>query len=437
MPPATYGITPSGSQYTGNVSALWRKVQGPLREAANFMFPEFDRLKEFTPAQIDWSFREITHPLDLASGAGVASLTEGGWEAAPSSPTVVDATWTFRHINKRFTVSKQSKMVQQTAKGRAAMLANQMQHQGKKALEAIGEWIADSFYGFSTAVRAKVASITSGAGTATQVIVLKDAHGVVGLGGAGSAPFGSYISTLFRPDEYIAFVRTGALVANSRGLITAVTTAGVTTSIAVTFPAAVTLAADDSVVFANSLENSTLEGTDYNKGLTGFLEAFTSVTLHGVSGTTYPRWNPAMVDTAAGRFTPTTLRRMKQAISNTGGGELTDLHWTYGIENDITLQLQAGVFFTDPKNLSMDANIKIGGVRTSSSVKNPPGYVFGYDRKSVRKLVLLPNDPKAPTWDDGEKIQDRSAYVFPIDWVGDIVYLNRGNLAIATNKQEA
>jgi hypothetical protein len=424
MPPGTYGVTTSKTDLQG----LWRKVQGTLREAANFVFPEWDDFKEFKNFDVDWSAREITAPFDLAEGAGVASIPEGGYEARPSSPTVVDASWTWCHLNKRFTVSKISKMIQM--RNKAAMVADQMKHQGKKALEAIGTWIADSFYGFSTGVRGKVVSLVNN-GTTVITVTIKDAYGVAGLGSTGTPAF---VGTLFRVDEYVAFVRAGALVANSIGKIT--TSTPNTPSIIVTFAVAPTLAAEDSIVFANSLENETLEGTDYNKSLVGFREAFTSVSLHGISSVTYPRWAPGYADTAVGRLTPIRMRRMRQAIENTGGGTMTDIRYGFGVDNDLFAQLSAGVIFPDMRNLEIDGDPKMRGVKITTSRHVPPGDVYAYDRKSIRKMVLLPNDPKAPTWDDGEKIPDRSGFVFPIDYPCQMVWLNRGNLAYATNKAE-
>lgn len=424
---ATYNITTSKT----DVNGLWRKVQDVLREATNFLFPEWDDLKGFKNANIDWSAREITAPFDLAEGTGIASIPEGGWEARPSSPNVVDATWTWIHLNGRFTVSKISKMIQQ--KNKAAMLADQMKFQGKKKLEALGQWIADNFYGFSTGVRGKVSALTNNT-TVVITVTLKDAFGVAGLGSAGVNGDNPYVSQLFRVGEYVAFIRAGALVANGIGQITAQNAA--TPSIDVTFAVAPTLAADDSITFANSLENTTLEGTDYNKALQGVLEAMTSTSLMGISSAVQPKWKPAYANTTAGRFTPVQLRRMRQAVANNGGGELTDIRWTFGIENDVFAQLSAGVMFPDMKNLEMDGDVKARGLTIKTSRKMPPGYVFGWDRNSVRKMVLLPNDPTAPTWEDGEKIPDRSAYVFPIDYPVQIVWLNRGNLAYASGKSE-
>lgn len=424
MATATYNVTSSGTDLQG----LWRKVQvSTLREAANFMLPEWDDFESFRNFDVDWSTREITAPFDLQEGSGAASIVEGGWEARPSSPTVVDATFTWIHLNKRFTVSLISRLIQQ--RNRAAMLVPQFEHQGKKALQALSYWIADSFYGFSTGVRAKV-DASSGAGPL--VITLKDAYGVAGLGSSeASGPY--YVARLFHVDDWIACVRAGALVANSFGRITAVDAEN--KQITVTYSSVPTLAANDSIVYANSLENTTLEGTDYNKGLSGWLEAVSAVSLQGISSATYPSWAPGYADTDARRFTNMDIRRMKQAIRNTGGGTLNYIRWSEGVGNDLFDQMQAALRLSSLRDMELDGNVKAEGIDISSSRHTPPGMVFGADKASIRKMVLLPK-PGRPAWDDLEKVQDRSMYVASIDYPCQMVWLNRGNLAYATNKTE-
>lgn len=424
MAPATYNITTSQTDLQG----LWRKVQGKLMVAANFVFPEWDDLEEFSEFDVDWSAREITAPFDLKEGSGVASIVEGGWEARPSTPGTVDASFTWIHLNKRFTVSKISKIIQQ--KNAGALLTSQFKYQGEKALQAIGQWIADSYYGFSTGVRAVVGAITAGAGTTTQTLTMKDAYGIAGLGST-TAPF--FVSQLYRVDEFVAFIRAGALVASAIGQIT---TVDVTVpNMIVSFAVAPTLAVNDQMVFANSLENTTLAGTDYNKSLTGFLDAVTSVSLEGISSATFPKWKPGYADTAVGRWGTGNLRRMKQAINNTGGGTLKKIRYSQGVENDLVNQLQPGLHFTDAFKLEVDGAPSVRGVDVRADRHVPPGYVFAWDTAALKKMVLLPK-PGTPAWSDGEKIPDRSAFVFPVDYPCQMVWINRGNLAYSSNKAE-
>jgi hypothetical protein len=65
----------------------------------------------------------------------------------------------------------------------------------------------------------------------------------------------------------------------------------------------------------------------------------------------------------------------------------------------------------------------------------PNGFVFMFDRKSLRKLSLLPK-PGQPAWDDGYKLQDQSGFIFPIDYPCQLVVTNRANFAYAQNQSE-
>lgn len=421
MAQATYSVSTS----TTNLSGLWRKVQAPLRQATNFMYDEWDELDEMQEFAVDWSAREITMPLDINEEVGVASIPEGGNEARPSSVTVVDASFTWILLNARFTISKTAKFIDQ--KNRAAMLENQFKFQGRKKLQAVARRISDYFYGFGTGIVATTSTVaTQASGTYT----IKDMYGIVGLG-ATTAPF--QVADMFRVGEWVALIRTAALVTNAIGVITAVTPA--TPSIAITWNGSVTSANNDGIVFANSLENTTIAGTDYNAALTGFLDAYTSTSLHGVSSATYANWQPSYSNTTTGRFTGIKLRKMRQATANKGGGKLDSVVWSQGIENDVTSQLQAGLRFNDAWGMEMDGAPKSKGINFRSGRRVPGGYVFGYVKESIRKMVLLPR-PGQPTWDDAEKIQNVSGYVFPMDYPCQMVYLTRANLAYESNKAE-
>jgi hypothetical protein len=419
----TYSVTTSRTDING----VWRKVQHTLIQAARFLDPEWDDLEKLEDFSVDWSTREITAPLDLEDDVGIASIDEGGFEALPASTNPVDGVFTWITLNGRFTISRMARDIDQ--KNKAAMLANQLKYQGKKKLAAIGRRIADYFYGFSTATMAKV----SGAVAAAQnvVVPIKDAYGIPGLGST-TAPY--FVASLFRKGERIAFIRAGVLVES--GKITAVN-AG-TPSLNVTLDSAVALNDGDIIVFANAMNVTAAAQTDLNKGLIGFLDAATSTSVHGVSGATYDKWNPGFVDTAAGRFTATTYRKMRQGIENNGGDDakLTDIRWSQGVENDVVDQLRSGLRFNDAFGLEIDGSPKAKNVTLKSTRKVPPGFVFGYDRSGLNKMTLLER-PGMPTWDDAEKIQNVAGFVFPLEYHCQMVWKSRGKLAYASNKTEA
>lgn len=421
--PATY----SGTLSKSDVVNLWRKVQGPLRQATNFMYEEWDLLQELDDYEVDWSTRTIEAPMDLEEDGNIASIPEFGYEAKPSSPTVAEATFTWVIFNGRFTISKTARWIDEKNKG--AMLENQMKFQARKKLEALRRRLAQYFYGTPNAIVARTQGAPSG--TAGVSIDLVDAHGEASIDDK------TFIASLFRKNEWIALVNPTGPAIRQFGKITAVTVGATYANITVTFNGAVTGAAGDYIVFAASLaeDAASFDSTDYQKGLNGLLHLFTATTVQNLSIAANPKWDIAYANTTAGRFTGMKLRKMKQAIGNTGGGRLTDVLWSQGVENDVTSQLQAGLRFTDSFNMEMDGAPKAKGVRLRSTRSMLPGYVFAFDRSSIKKMVLLP-PPDRPTWADAEKVQDRHGFIVPLDYPCQMVVLNRGNLAYESNKTE-
>lgn len=408
--------TPSTSKTT--VNGVWRKVQGPLQIAAQFMVPEWDDLEEVPDFDIDWSAREITVPLDLDDDVGISSIPEGGYESRPGSPNPVDATLTWILLNGRWTITKTAKWIDQ--KNRAAMLERQLAYQGRKKLEAMARRFAEYMYGFSTAVMAKINSAAGGA-----TITLKDQYGIAGLGST-TAPF--TVTNPFKVNDWIAILDPAGPALREIRKITAVTPA--TPSITLDANPAAD-AANDLIVFANSLENTTLAGgTDYNAGFVGFLDAATSTSVHNVSSATKAKWAPGFSDTSGGRLNGIRLMAAKQGIENNGGGDMSEIVYEQGVERDFIGYLQAAVRYADPYSMVVDGKPKMEGVRFRSTRFVPEGYAFARDKKrSLKKMTLLPKPSKNPAWDDAKALIDQSGYIFAIDYPCALVWLNRGNLA--------
>lgn len=424
MAVATYTPTRSDT----DITELWRKVQKGVVVAAQFGVEEWNWLGKLKSFDVDWSAREITMELDINDGVGAAVIHEGGKEARPSSPTAVTANVTWILINKRFTVSLTAKYIAQRTP--RAQLENQLRWQSKKAVQTIRRKTGDMFYGFSTGVQALI----SGAGGAPSYD-LKDMYGVAGLGAAGG---NRVVTDLFRggtegKGDYIAIVDPGGPTLRGIERI-----ASVDDDDTITLAASVAgAAADDEIYFANNLENTTLaSGTEKDMNLIGILDGMTAASVHGVSSSGNPKWQPAVQDTSGGRFTGIKLRKGKQGIMNEGGGKLTDVIWSNGVENDVVAQLQAGLRFTDAFALEMDGMAKSKGVSFMTSRRVPDGYAFAFDRNnSVRKMVLLP-EPGTQAFGDGDKLQDDSGMVFSLDYPCQMVYTNRANMAYWSGLQE-
>lgn len=410
---------------TSELNVLWRKVQSDVQQGLNFEVEEYDHLMSLKKFNVNMSTREITVPVDIQRGYGVASITEDGYEAFPSSPNGRELSLSWIDVNKRFTFTRRARWVQQYS--RQAMLEDQFKYQSAKAMEAVAAHVGDYMYGYSTAYLAMVddagGSLTAGT---SHTVPLQNGYGNTAVTNA------AYICRMFVVGDRVALIRSGALVES--GTITAVTPA--TPSIGVTWDASCDPADDDYIVKANSMETSALAGTDYNRGLPGFLDITQSTSLHGLSSATEANWAASVNDSSGGRLTGIDIRYADQEIQNWGGGRLTDMWIAQGVERDMIAQQQAAVRFNSPMGMEIDGDIKRKGTTFHSSRRVPPGMAIGYDKDAICKLSLLSGKPGEPVWDDGEKLENRPIWAFGIDLPIGMVCLNRRKTAIYTGRTE-
>lgn len=424
MATATYSVTTSSS----DLKEIWKKVQYGVVVAAQFGVEEWQWIQALKKFDVNWSAREITMELDLSDDYGTAMIPEGGKEARPSSPTAATATLTWVFANKRFTISKTAQYIQQQ-QGTKGQLESQLKFQAKKALQGIRRKIGDQFYGFSTGIIAKVSSVS------TDDIVLKDMYGVSGLGAIGDDVA---CPDKFRANDYIAVLNPTGPALRASGIVKVDSITRATNIITGSAVSDITGAtANDYIVFANNLENTTLAaGTEYNLNLIGLLDGCTTASVHSYSSATNAKWAVGYSNTSGGRMTGIKLRKMKQGIENNGGGTLTDVIWSNGVENDVVAQLQAGLRFSDAYAMEMDGAPKSKGITFHTSRRVPDGYVFGFDKgNSVNKMTLLP-EPGAPSFEEGDKLQDDSGMVFSLDFPCALIYTCRGNLAYLSGVTE-
>lgn len=413
---ATY--TPTLS--TADVNKIWRKVQGKLQTGFRFLNEEWEMLDDIRENDLDVSAREVTVPLDIELGAGIASIPEGGWEAVPSSPNVQELTLNWILLNGRFTASKTAKYL--ARRSAASQLTDQIKYQGRKKIEALAADFADRFYGFSNGVLCLVK--TTGSSGTTHTIALDNAYGLTGIDNA------AFIARKFVVGDRVAVIRSSALIAI--GTITAVTAA--TPSITATFGATFTPTDGDAIVKANSMENETLAGTDFNKGLIGIFDMMTSASLHSL---THAEWLPAYSDTASGRLTGMDLHRARTEISNYGdfAGKGVTVLMSQGVERDIIDQYSGRVQYDDPFNMEIDGSIKSKGVTFRTTPRVPPGYAFLWVNGAIRKWTLI-GKPVMPGWDDAKELQNQSGFIFTIDFPVQLICTNRRALAYFSNATE-
>lgn len=430
MAVATYGVTTGGT----DLVKLAKKVQGPLMLGYSTDCDELtwhDKLKRFKLAA---SQREVTAPLDItrAKGQG-ASITEGGSEALPITTAPNELTFTYIHRNHRYSFSRTAELL--GSQGSAADVFDKMKYQARKIREAMCEHFSFATYGYSSGVICKTSTnATQASGTYTLI----DLYGESDLDNAAdlTAPFGV--------GSRVALRRSGSLVTNGIGSVTAVSEANGT--IDVTWNGSVDADANDEVLLANSLENATLAGgTDHNKFPIGLLDVSNTASIHGLSSATASLWNVALADSSGGRFGFVKLRRGQNEIRNKGGGEADSLVIAQSVEADMTDQLMAASRYNNTLAMQLDGATVIKGVQILNSRWTPRKRAWLFDSSSLNvwhPVGQMPGkDGVLPDSNDNmvitDKLQDVSGKVVGVDYIYARVFTNRGNFAYFSGLTEA
>lgn len=413
MAAATVAVTTGSS----DVSKIWAKTRGALVQALQFDVEEYDMADDLQKLSVDYSLREVIVPLDINEGAGVAAISEGGNEARPSTPNVEEITVPLSEISARFTLSIQSALLQ--ANG-GAVVQKQMVYAGRKKMQDVARDFGDRFYGFATGY---LCTTTTAATQSSGTYTLASMYGVSSLGSAAQ------IADKFRVGDYVALIRSAALVSNAIGSVTAVSSS--TPSITVTWNGSVTSMSGDFVVKANSIENTTIAGTDYNKSIVGLLDALTSTSVHGLSSSSVANWSVAYSDTTSTRLSGLKIIRARQEIMNKGGGKATVGLLDQGVYRDLISQQQASLRFNDPFALELTADVKAKGTALTTTRRVPSGMAIFFDKSSYRKLPL----PKmvVDSLQDAIRMENSSGYIFPTNILLSNVVLNRKNMAYFQN----
>jgi hypothetical protein len=403
---------------------LYKKIQTKLFTGFKFKVEEYDDI-DLGKFDVNWSAREILFPLDLNEGGNVASIPEGGWEALPTSPTLEEGTTTWIQLNKRFTVTKIAQYIDE-AQGVRPQIKRQFKHQGTKALQAIAWQYGLYHYGQSTGVIALVAGAPN-----ANVITLDTAYNVSGLASSGSSYDKRYLASLFKVGERIASLNPAGPALREIMTITDVDPANGT----ITVDDDGTTADNDLLVYANSIEDTTLAGgTDYNKAPVGMMEVLTASALHGL---THDNWSVAYSDTASGRFNGQKLQRMKDEIANWApdGAVLDRLVMDQAVYRDTVAQYQAFVRFDDPHALEIEGDFKSKRVKIKKTRRVPPGLVAGYWSGAWKRMTLFDTVESPESFMDGDKLENQNAMVFMMDYPYQYVCTARKAFTYLTNQQ--
>lgn len=407
------------------VNRVWRKVQGDIAPGMQFLTEEFEQIDSLTDMEdVPYSAREVTRPIDIVEGGGIASIGEGGKLARPSSSNMPDITISILQFDGRFNGTFLSKVGNKSE----AQLMSQIKFQAGDKLRSMARHFGDYFWGTSNAYLAQVSNVA----TATT-----HTHTLINGYGSSAITDPAFIADKFRKGDYVALVRSSALVANAIGLIGSDpdTTNGL---IVVTYAGSVTTVSGDYVVKANNMENTTIDGTDFGRGLVGIMDILTATTVHGLSGASVARWNPSLADTAAGRFTGSTLHKMDDTIKNYGSSKGAQVIFiAQGVNRDLINYERGGYRTDDPFGMEIDGDVKSKGRTFFSTRRVPPGMVVTMPKGAIKLWSIIPKPDNNYSWSDGKELIDDDLMVFDMRWPLATIVHNRAQFAYALNKTSA
>jgi hypothetical protein len=356
--------------------------------------------------------------LDVAVGVGAHQVDDAGYESRTETPELEEGEFVFNHTNARFSISLRAEAFDK--KARAGQIIRQIKYQSLKCIEGVMRKYGLMYYGFSTGVLAKVSDNPASGVTAT--VTLKDAFGMAQLDDP------AYLAQMFPPDEGIAFLRAGVLVA----FATVTGNDPVAGTIDVDFNGAnVDLAADDAIVYGNGVIGNTLSETDYNKWNVGLLDAVVSDEVHGVASSDVPTWAPASYGTDGGSWGWLKARRMKQALENKGDTTLQRIILSNGVLNDKDAKERQALIWTSSSAMNIDGSAGMKGVTEDTTRYTPPTCVFGIGRDAMGKKVLTDKPDEEETIEFGKlhKAEDRSALKGGVDMISATIIRSRSRLA--------
>lgn len=425
MAAATYSVLTAT-----DVVELHRKVQGKMLLSYNNTCEELKWHSRLSKFELAASLREVTTPVDIRRNGGGASLVAGGYEAKPLTVAPEELTFTFIHQNFRYSFDRLSELLGR--QGDASQVFDHLQYQARKNREAMCERFSMMTYGFSSGV---VCLTSTNATQSSGTYTLIDAYGKSDLDTA------AYLSQFFKTGDRVALRRSGALVTNAIGTVTSVGSG----TIDVTWNGSVDSDANDEVLLANQLENTTLAGgTDHNKWHIGFLDIVETASIHGLSSSSAPLW-AAGSDTTGGRFSFVKLRKGQNFIKNNSSGTPDTLVLAQGVEADTTDGLLGTNRYGSTMGMELDGSTKVKGLKVVTGTRwTPNSRAFMFDSSKLKRwepVGQIPDESgNLPDSSNSlvitDKLQDLSAKVTGTDHISARVITDRASFYMWSGLQE-
>ena len=350
------------------INEVWRPLYGKLVKGFQLLTPEWAFLKKLENFD-QISPRQMTWPVDLIYGGGIAMTFDGGPTARATSNAPVEAQDSWTHMTGRFEVSYDVLTLNNSSKVARQQIVKQLTYQVRDKLKSFKKRVSFGFYGHNDGV---LFLLDSAAGAPTYTV--KDRYGETGLA--------ADVTWLTPGKDYVAIIDPAGPTVRGIDQVTAVNRATPSITLAGSVAGAAT---NDQIVLANHIDGTT---TDLNRGMNGLLDIVSATTLHNISSTTQPDWSAA-IDTSLGAALSGTELYKAFETSEKESGYRPDFAWTTiaAIATAGGTQLDQRRY--DDKEDTMRLGFRklnVMGVQTEGMLFCPPGHFFAGSSKALKKL---------------------------------------------------
>jgi hypothetical protein len=411
-----------------DLAKAYKRSSTKLYRTYTKRIPEYAWVDEVPDEDIVPSGRENLVPLDVARGVGAHQMDDAGYEGRTETPALKEGAFVFNHTNARFSISLRAQAFDKAARGN--FIIRQIKYQSIKCIEAVMRKYAYMFYGMSSGY---LAQCNGGQGSAaSHTITLKNGFGLSSVSGA------AYLANMFPVNEGVALIRAGALVTNAIGVVTAFSLTAGTITVA-WGPGNVSITDGDYLVYANGVTGTTLSETDFNKWNVGMLDSLVTDSVQGVATSGESTWASPLYDTNGGSFGFVKIKKMRQALENSGDTTLRRIVWSNGVENDVQALERGSLLWSDSGRMNIDANVTAKGVSFDTSRFVPPTFAFGIGADFMGKKIVSekPDEEQQIEFAQLYKAEDRSALKGGVDMISANIIRSRSRLVAygALNEQ--
>jgi hypothetical protein len=325
--------------------------------------------------------RRVIFPIHIGRNSGVMSSVEGATLPTAGRQNYIDVHIPLRKVVGRINITKD---VIDASKSNKGSYKRAMATEMEGLVRDISDYRNEMLCGYGTGQIATIAATASSTVTWT----LKDPGGFV-----GTVNPNRYVI----PNETVALIRAGAVLANSAVTVTSVTESGTFNTIVVGTNTASALTGD-LLVRAASTSTTLATDTDYlnpAEGLFSLVDDGTyKQTLHGVNRVTYPVFK-SYVQAAVGALSLDAMQRSFDAAEMKGQGNITEMWCEHSVRRAYLTLLEADRRYTSEKLLKPDGgtaavkgtDVTFGGVPFKTERDFPYGFIVGLDTGTLDRYV--------------------------------------------------